>query len=738
MSARRVHGVQRALTTLARPALAGLLMLGLSVGAMPAGVTASAALAAPHARAATAPDPSETEPIIELVAAPTAPSVAPGEPVALRVTVRNTGGSASAAGTLVVGLEGGTRATRLALEAWFSGAEQDAALPAVAEATLPALDVGAAAVIEVVVPAEAAGLTGEWGPRLVVATAMMGDAPAAASRTAVTFAPPESAPAAATVRIVTPLSTPESESALLTAEELAELTGPDGQLTRTLDAVEGTAAALGVDPRIIASIRLLGTAAPESATALLERLAGLSNPTFALAWADADPTATVLARGIPLPAVEGAGGPLDASLLDTGVGVPAEAVSPEPSIAPSDEASPAPSASASPSPSAAPDDAPVDEETITLGQLAAWPHDLEDWAWPRTGGLSPAGVEVLVAGGTRTIIAGDAQLGGAAGSAARAGEATLAVADDSASLAAIGVTTATVQQQAQASTAELAALLAARAVEQPGAAALLALDRTAAQSAARLDGLLTAVDALPWADITPLGQPAATAPATTVGEGALPEGLVGAIGTALDAEAVDREFARIAVDPAAITDIRRLELLAALSLGWGEDATAAVQRFTAASSELRSSVQIVESPRILVLADGLFTVPLTVQNGLGTPIVVYVHVESATGQLRVLESRVETGIDGGAQAVAAVPVESLTNGDVDITITVRDAEGRTISGPITVPLSLQAGWETAGIVALTAAILGLLVAGLIRDIRRRRTRRAASVEPAPGDHDAAP
>ncbi|WAB84483.1 DUF6049 family protein [Microcella daejeonensis] len=738
MSARRVHGVQRALTTLARPALAGLLMLGLGVGAMPAGVTASAAPSAPHARAATAPDPSATEPIIELVAAPTAPSVAPGEPVALRVTVRNTGGSASAAGALAVGLEGGTRATRTALEAWFSGADQDSALPAVAEATLPALDVGAATVIEVVVPAEAAGLTGEWGPRLVVATAMMGDAPAAASRTAVTFAPPESAPAAATVRVVTPLSTPESESALLTAEELAELTGPDGQLTRTLDAVEGTAAALGVDPRIVASIRLLGTAAPESATALLERLAGLSNPTFALAWADADPTATVLARGIPLPAVEGAGGPLDASLLDTGVGVPPEVVGPEPSIAPSDEASPVPSASASPSPSAAPDDAPVDEETITLGQLAAWPHDLEDWAWPRTGGLSPAGVEVLVAGGTRTIIAGDAQLDGAAGSAARAGEATLAVADDSASLAAIGVTTATVQQQAQASTAELAALLAARAVEQPGAAALLALDRTAAQSAARLDGLLTAVDALPWADITPLGQPAATAPATTVGEGALPEGLVGAIGTALDAEAVDREFARIAVDPAAITDIRRLELLAALSLGWGEDATAAVQRFTAASSELRSSVQIVESPRILVLADGLFTVPLTVQNGLGTPIVVYVHVESATGQLRVLESRVETGIDGGAQAVAAVPVESLTNGDVDITITVRDAEGRTISGPITVPLSLQAGWETAGIVALTAAILGLLVAGLIRDIRRRRTRRAASVEPAPGDHDAAP
>lgn len=729
MSARRVKGVQRALATLLRPALAGALLLALGAGAGPA-AAASPPLVAPVARAVDAPDPALTEPALELVAAPVSTSVAPDAPLALRVTVRNTGGSASAAGTLVVGLDGGTRATLSALEAWFSGGEQSAVLPTVAEAALPALDAGAAAVIEVPVPAAAAGLAGEWGPRLVTATAMMGDAAAAASRTAITFAPPESAPAVSPVRVVTPFSTPGSESALLSAEELAELTGPDGSLTRTLDAVEGTGAALGVDPRIIASVRALGTAAPESATLLLERLAGLSNPTFALAWADADPTATVLARGIPLPAVEGAGAPLDAALLEGATALPPAAAGPDPA-APADPAPEQSSAAgdpaASPSPAASdPAEAPA---TVTLAELAAWPHDLDGWVWPRAGGLSAAGIEQLVAGGAGTIIASDAQLGDGVGSAARSGGATLAVADESASRAAIGITTATVQQQAQASTAELAALLAARAVELPGSATLLALDRTAAQSVARLDGLLTAIDALGWAALTPLGQPAASAPETIVSEGALPEGLGDAVGSALDAEAADRAYARIAVDPAAITDIRRLELLAALSLGWGEEAAEAAQRFVTDSAELRTSAQLVETPSITLFSDRL-SVPVTVQNGLGTPIVVYVHVESATGQLRVLEARVETLIEGTAQAVARVPVQSLTNGDVDITITVRDADGTSVAGPITVPLSLQAGWETAGIVALSVAIAGLFVTGLARDIRRRRVRRAeASASP---------
>jgi hypothetical protein len=65
-------------------------------------------------------------------------------------------------------------------------------------------------------------------------------------------------------------------------------------------------------------------------------------------------------------------------------------------------------------------------------------------------------------------------------------------------------------------------------------------------------------------------------------------------------------------------------------------------------------------------------------------------------------------------------VESLTNGEVDITVTVRDAQGKVLSEPTRVALNLQAGWETAGTIIVAAAIAVLFVVGITRDLRKRR------------------
>src|SRR5690606_22917081 len=75
---------------------------------------------------------------------------------------------------------------------------------------------------------------------------------------------------------------------LVPAEELAQLTGPTGDLTRQIDAVAGTPVAIALDPQIVASIRVLGAAAPESARQWLARLGALSNEIFLLGYGDAD------------------------------------------------------------------------------------------------------------------------------------------------------------------------------------------------------------------------------------------------------------------------------------------------------------------------------------------------------------------------------------------------------------------------------------------------------------------
>ena len=95
-------------------------------------------------------------------------------------------------------------------------------------------------------------------------------------------------PTTVKVAIAVPLVVPASAEEFLTAELLEQYTGEQGILTRELDALFGRPVAIGIDPRLIASIRLLGSSAPESAVAWLERLESAPNQTFALNYADAE------------------------------------------------------------------------------------------------------------------------------------------------------------------------------------------------------------------------------------------------------------------------------------------------------------------------------------------------------------------------------------------------------------------------------------------------------------------
>ncbi len=102
------------------------------------------------------------------------------------------------------------------------------------------------------------------------------------------------------IGVVVPITAGATAEGLLTAAELTDLTGPNGYLTDELDAVEGTASILAIDPAIPAAIRVLGTAAPASATEWLARLEALPNSRFALQFGDAD-VAAQLQSGLSRP-----------------------------------------------------------------------------------------------------------------------------------------------------------------------------------------------------------------------------------------------------------------------------------------------------------------------------------------------------------------------------------------------------------------------------------------------------
>ena len=89
----------------------------------------------------------------------------------------------------------------------------------------------------------------------------VGAAPAAAADTPTRLA------------IAVPLIVRAESTGLIGAAALEAYTRPLGDLTRQLDAVIDKPVAIGIDPMIIVSIRVLGSAAPESAVAWLGRLA---------------------------------------------------------------------------------------------------------------------------------------------------------------------------------------------------------------------------------------------------------------------------------------------------------------------------------------------------------------------------------------------------------------------------------------------------------------------------------
>jgi hypothetical protein len=673
------------LATLAAGAAALMLSGTLASGAaaQEARTVPSEALVSPNA--ATTTDGAD-ESTIALVAAPAASGIArAGDPLSVRVTVTNLGDAATPPLTVELAIAGAEPASAEDIAAWFTGETVSLEDRVAATAELSSLDPGSSAVLDLIVDDAATVLGGAFGARAAIVRASAEGSLVVADRTAIVWVPGDATPAARTV-FVAPLSTPGIASGLLTSAQLEQLTGEAGALTRQLDAVAGRPVVVAIDPRVVASIRLLGTSAPASATAFLDRLAAMPNETFLLPWADADVPA-VLAAGESPVQPEGAG-----------------ALGADPEATATDDPEPGPA-------------------PLTLADAADWPATLRDVIWSNDP-LGPSVATALTDAGARLVITPTSPSTGGATVQETEGLRLLRV-DAALSASARDASTAPSQQRFDRAIARVSALLAAAAAAaEPGIPAIIALTRDELPSSDRLIDTIGRTVSLPWSTASTATEALST-PATPaeLEEPATDAARLAAVRDAIAAETADRAFASIATTPAAITDVRRLELMAALSAGWGEQSAAALQRFVDSSTALRQSVRVAESSAITLFADRA-SLPVTVQNNLDVAVRVYVRVDPDTTQLRVLDQRVEVLVEPRSQTRALVPVESLTNGQVDITVTVRDATGARIGSPTRVALNLQAGWETAGTIAVAGAVVLLLGVGITRDIRKRRRQRA--------------
>jgi hypothetical protein len=522
-------------------------------------------------------------------------------------------------------------------------------------------------------------------------------------------------PAPVSLAVLVPLTVRPTATGLIDATTLAGYTAPLGVLTRQLDAVIGTPAVIGLDPMIIASIRVLGSAAPASATSWLERLRTSGNEVFALAYADADLAALSRADALDLR------NPVNFDF----------AIDPR-NFGPSDTASPSPtpSASTTPTPSGGTDSPPP------LPQDAAdvldWSYTLPNIAWPSDDTVVADDLSDLAAAGYTSAIlnssnvssttSGYVDLPGIHGIVADAGITSL-VRDAVYSSDPAGPHDAL--ERVNSALSGLAAV-------SPGRTVVATLDRRWPLGALNLHALFD--DLATQTSVVPVGLTdvlAGAHPAATVVNEPGDAARTAQVESAVQAIAAEAQFATVATDPTAVTAPRRLALLALLAVSWmrgTDDWASQVTAFLADSKTLLGSVHIVAGSD-LVVGSGASNIPVTVSNALGVPVVVYVNVDSPSSVLQVRAQNVPLTVEPGSSNKAAIPVAALTNGQVDTTITLTSAAGVPIGSPDYVSVDLHPGWESVGTTIVVALLVLVFGGGIARNIvKRRAARRAAPVE----------
>ncbi|MFJ3030296.1 DUF6049 family protein [Curtobacterium sp. NPDC087080] len=590
-----------------------------------------------------------------------------------------------------------------------------------------------------------------------IAAEYTADGTSAVARSAITWYPDfQQTPVG--VSVAMPITLPATADGVISAADLAAATAVDGTLTQQLDAAADHNVALGVDPRIVASIRLLGENAPSSARTWLDRLEGLRNETFALPWADADVTGLRQAGADGIPGVIS----LDQEVREQNF---PGASTPTPTPTTPDSGTPTATAGAAPdeTPDAgptSPDGATADPQdgatqdatgqdgtaqdgadgaTTTLPTTASlldFPYALDDVAWPVEGTLAADDLPALAKAGTGTTIvaSGNTSAGPDTTVAAseRIGDQKVLVADQGMSALLREAATATDQPDHDTAMAELTATLATAA--RSGSAqspVLLTLGREWPTDSTMLSSALDALEDTPWVSPSDLSTAAqATAGSLTLAPADDGPDRLDQLRRLVESEQDLTAFASAVDDPTLVTSPARLRLLALSSNAWRDESDAlatAVAKQVRTWTQTTDQVSIPDSSSLTLLGDRS-SLPVSVRNRSEYPITVLLDVQPSSSALQVVRNAIEVKLQPQSSTRTTIPVRSVANGKVSLTMSLTTTTGVTVSEPTTVELNVQAQWETVITAVAAIGLVAIFGFGIFRSIRKRIRRRNGELD----------
>jgi murein biosynthesis integral membrane protein MurJ len=720
-------------------------LVALGVLVVPA---AAVAETAPASTATSAPTATSTPSATVAVSPASQGVLKPGDDLQLSVTVTNRTDAALPASTASLSIIRSVVGTREDLSDWIDDTSSDG-YTGVDIASIPVPEVTAhhsTTVGSITVPAATVGLQyyTSFGARRIAVDYDAGSVHAV-GRSTITWYPSSTTTAPTDVAVAMPITVPATSDELLSAATLAADTAVDGTLTQQLDAAEGDAAsghnvAIGIDPRIIASIRILGVNAPDSATAWLERLETTRNETFALSWADADVTGLrqAGANGILAPIS------LDGEIAAAKTNFPG-ATTPTPTPTPTATAGSGSTATATatPTPTATatgkagtqgqqPGDQATAPATLPTTQgLLDFPYTLSGIAWPTEDSVATDDLPALTAAGsTHTIVSNGNTTSGSettVGAAEKIGNDSVIVSDEQMSKLLRTAASASDEAEWQAAMTDLTAMLATTTrTGDIASPLLLTLGREWPTDASRLSQTLDGLESIDWASPTDLSTAVAATPGTVaLSSRTESDARLAELTKVVDAENGLTDFSTALTTPTDLTEGARLRTLTLASNGWRADEAGfatAVAAQAKRAARTTQSVAIVDSSNINLFADRS-SLPISVRNKSAYPVKVYLTVTPSNSFLRVSKNRLPVTVQPDSQSRITFPVQSVANGKVELKMALTSATNVPISTPSTVEINVQAQWESIITAVAAAAVVLIFGLGILRNVRRRLRRR---------------
>ncbi len=639
----------------------------------------------------------------------------PGAPMTVTVHLANNSGEDVAATSVSVTAIDVDVTTVAGLEDWL------ATSTGARGATLGSSDIadladGEKVSVPVSLDLERAGWNSVWGARALLIT-VDGEAGTLARQHAAVLYAGALAPAVASLAVVVPVVVPQEPGQVIDPGSLERLTSAGGLLDNLATQTDDTFATLAIDPRIPVSVLADGNAGPQA----LEWWQGLvadSPDTFLTAYGDADLAGQIQAGASQLLSSGARDGSPD---LEAAL----KAVVPISPPVPNGETLPSPSPS--PSPVTAPSALPAAEPTP---RVDGWTPTSLGIAWPVANSVDEAALSAISRAGLSTVLLSSGNVGNGLGSvlSARVGGVGALVVNDGISgdlgRAAAATTTEAWSGAMASAVVRLSALVTDPSVQR---GAIAALTRSGdATAVTRLKTTLTALQSLPWLAATGVSDIALIPPidANLVPRSESPERLA-AIGDLVRANDAVTAFASIAEEPSVVTDPSARQTMATLAAGLvGEDAwPGRVAESLAEMRDVLASVRVSTDSTINMIGASA-TLPVAVENGLATPVTVVVSADPRNNSISI-EAPVTVKIESRAQAVARFSAEAqVSNGSVLVDTALASEAGVPIGSLRSLRVNVRADWEAVGLIALGAVFVGLVVAGVIRTVQRRKAQGA--------------